>query len=218
MVRVQDHLALDFVAKGIEIQAPRPKRHKSAETEPKAPSLHRYARLISQTPSGSIIRRPFHQPHLAPPTALMYPIAMCCFPRPIHPYLSPPLLPSSTPLPSISAPEVRLPRTPRRRRPVMHISIIAIAGISIPCAARHGTIDVRVAAALAAAARVAVCRGPVLAAAPLAAAGEEDEDHADKQQNHGRERRPHPDAVVGVGAAAVAVDVVFDDLRGRACY
>ena len=69
MVRVQDHLALVFVAKGIEKQAPGPKRHKPAETEPKAPSLHRYVRLVSQTPSGSIIRRPLHQPHLAPPTA-----------------------------------------------------------------------------------------------------------------------------------------------------
>ena len=53
-----------------------------------------------------------------------------------------------------------------------------------------------------------------LALAPLATAGEEDEDHADEEQDHGCQRRPHTDRVEGVRAAAVLVDVVLDDLWG----
>ena len=46
----------------------------------------------------------------------------------------------------------------------------------------------------------------------LGAAGEEDNRRADQEKDHGRKTSPHPDAVVGVRAAAVFVDVVFDDL------
>ena len=52
----------------------------------------------------------------------------------------------------------------------------------------------------------------------LGAAGEEHNCSADEEEDHGCETGPHADAVVGVRAAAVFVDVVFDDLeKGRLC-
>jgi len=47
----------------------------------------------------------------------------------------------------------------------------------------------------------------------LGAAREENDDGAEKEDDHCREASPHPDAIVGVVAAAVFVDVVFDDAK-----
>ena len=58
-----------------------------------------------------------------------------------------------------------------------------------------------------------LCRDTTSRSLPaLGAAGEEDNRCADEKENHGCKTSPHADAVVCVRAAAVFVDVVFDDL------
>jgi len=47
---------------------------------------------------------------------------------------------------------------------------------------------------------------------PRTEAGEEHDERAKEEQDHGCEDGPHAGRVVGVRAAAVFVDVVFDDL------
>ena len=47
-----------------------------------------------------------------------------------------------------------------------------------------------------------------------AEASEEDDEHAEEQQDHGRENGPHADGVVCVRAGAVRIDVIHDDLKG----
>jgi hypothetical protein len=49
---------------------------------------------------------------------------------------------------------------------------------------------------------------------PVGNAGEEDDELGEEEEDHGGEAGPHADGVEGVGAAAVFVDVVFDDLDG----
>lgn len=58
----------------------------------------------------------------------------------------------------------------------------------------------------------------ILAFPPLAAASEKDDDHADEEEDHGSQCRPHAHRVKGVRARAVAVDVVFDDLSHQSVH
>lgn len=58
-------------------------------------------------------------------------------------------------------------------------------------------------------------RGSVLP--PLAAAGQEDDNRTEEKSNHGRESTPRSDRIGSVGAAAVRVDVVLDDLQLVSC-
>lgn len=46
----------------------------------------------------------------------------------------------------------------------------------------------------------------------LSAAGEEDKDHAEEQQDHRCQDGPHTNRVVGMRTTTVGIDVVFDDL------
>lgn len=50
----------------------------------------------------------------------------------------------------------------------------------------------------------------------LTAAGEEDDDHAEEQQDHRCQYGPHTNRVVGMRTTTVGVDVVFDDLYSDA--
>ena len=45
-----------------------------------------------------------------------------------------------------------------------------------------------------------------------AKACQQDDEHAEEEEDHGRKDGPHADGVEGVAAGAVGVDVVFDDL------
>jgi hypothetical protein len=46
----------------------------------------------------------------------------------------------------------------------------------------------------------------------LSAAGKEDKDHAEEQQDHRCQDGPHTNRVVGMRTTTVGIDVVFDDL------
>jgi len=50
----------------------------------------------------------------------------------------------------------------------------------------------------------------------LSAAGEEDDDHAEEQQDHRCQYGPHTNRVVGMRTTTVGIDVVFDDLYSDA--
>ena len=54
--------------------------------------------------------------------------------------------------------------------------------------------------------------GSILLRFPRAEAGEQDDEHAQEEQDHGCQAGPHANGVESVGAAAVGVDMVFDDL------
>lgn len=62
---------------------------------------------------------------------------------------------------------------------------------------------------------IVVAAGLVRAATllPRTEAREENDEHAEEEEHHRGQAGPHADGVEGVGAAAVAVDVVFDDLE-----
>jgi hypothetical protein len=45
-----------------------------------------------------------------------------------------------------------------------------------------------------------------------AAASEKHDEHAKEEKEHGSKSGPHADAVVGIGTAAIVIDVIYDDL------
>jgi hypothetical protein len=50
----------------------------------------------------------------------------------------------------------------------------------------------------------------------LSAAGKEDKDHAEEQQDHRCQDGPHTNRVVGMRTTTVGINVVFDDLYSNA--
>ena len=86
------------------------------------------------------------------------------------------------------------------------ISIVAITliGVSVSLVLVPATMSLAGAAA----------RIPTAALLPaLTAAGEEDDDHADEEQNHCSKNCPHTDRIECMGATAIGIHMVLDNLH-----